>query len=125
MAASPTLSPLEALRQQRHARWLAAFTSSLIEVFSAHAQPGGEPFEVFLFGSRARGDWDGYSDIDLLVIADEQGAADLWADRLLEAGAGSDVLPVSRGCWQAWLASPSPHWRAVRSQAIPLLPWPP
>ncbi|WP_259728514.1 MULTISPECIES: nucleotidyltransferase domain-containing protein [Synechococcales] len=94
-------------------------------MFSADSQPGGEPIEVFLFGSRARGDWDGYSDIDLLVIVDDQAAADLWADRLLEAGVGSDVLPVSRGCWQSWVASPSPHWRAVRSQAIPLLRWPP
>jgi len=124
MTTSPALSPLEALRRQRHARWLAAFTSSLVKVIGAHAQPGDEPIEMILFGSRARGDWDGYSDVDLLVVAGDQAVADLWADRLLEAGIGSDVVPVSRICWQSWVDSPSPHWRAVRSQGIPLLRWP-
>lgn len=46
MAASPALSPLEALRRQRHACWLAAFTSSLEKIIGAHAQPGDEPIEM-------------------------------------------------------------------------------
>jgi predicted nucleotidyltransferase len=30
------------------------------------------PDQVWLFGSRARGDWDGLSDVDLLVVAAER-----------------------------------------------------
>jgi len=46
MAASPALSPVQALRRQRHDRWLAAFTSRLVEGIGAHAQPGAEPIEM-------------------------------------------------------------------------------
>ena len=41
-------------------------------------------YEVWLFGSRARGDWDGRSDTDLLVVADDQTVADGLADALLD-----------------------------------------
>jgi predicted nucleotidyltransferase len=58
--------------------------------------------EIYLFGSRARGDWDGYSDVDLLVVADVQASA--------QRSLGS--------------IAPSPHWRAVRTQASLLLRWP-
>jgi predicted nucleotidyltransferase len=41
--------------------------------------------EVWLFGSLARGDWDARSDVDLLAVAPDRGAADQLADALLGA----------------------------------------
>jgi len=41
-----------------------------------------------------RGDWDGFSDIDLLVVAANQDAAERAADQLIEALVGDDVLAI-------------------------------
>ena len=75
------LSTLERLRQQRHERWLNDLQQQLAETL------GDLPCRVWRFGSRARGDWDGVSDTDLLRR------------------------------WQAMAASRSAQWRAVRQQA--------
>jgi predicted nucleotidyltransferase len=37
---------------------------------------------VWLFGSLARGDWDAYSDVDLLAVAPSKVLADHLADAL-------------------------------------------
>ena len=80
--------------------------------------------ETFGCGSLARGDWDGFSDTDLLVVAANQDAAERAADQLMEALVGDDVLAIDQERWQAMARSPSPHWRAIRSQAIRLYPEP-
>lgn len=118
---SPALSLLQALRRSRHERWMTDLRRRLAQaVDDAEEVPGG-PIDVFLFGSRARGDWDGYSDTDLLVVASDQAAADRWVDRLLAAGIASDVMGISACRWQAMDQDPSPYWRAVKAQARPLL----
>ncbi|MFM9103891.1 MAG: nucleotidyltransferase domain-containing protein, partial [Cyanobium sp.] len=43
---------------------------------------------MLLFGSLARGDWDGFSDVDLLALAPSQAQASQLADALLSAGLG-------------------------------------
>jgi len=80
--------------------------------------------EAFGYGSLARGDWDGFSDTDLLVVAADQDAAERAADQLMEALVGDDVLAIDQERWQAMTRSPSPHWRAIRAQAIRLYPEP-
>ena len=82
---------------------------------------GKGPLEILLFGSRARGDWDGLSDTDLLVVAAEKQLADFWAERLLDAGLAQDVVAFDLPSWQELGASPSPYWRSVKTQAISLL----
>ena len=79
---------------------------------------------VWLFGSLARGDWDGFSDTDLLVVAANQDAAERAADQLMEALVGDDVLAIDQERWQAMARSPSPHWRAIHAHAICLYPEP-
>ncbi len=79
------------------------------------------PLQILLFGSRARGDWDGYSDTDLLVVAPTRAEAERWADRLLEAGLAHDVVALDHPTWSGLDTSDSPHWRSVKSQAVPLL----
>ena len=54
------------LRQQRHRVWLAELKQQLHELVGEEHRP--HPEQIYLFGSRARGDWDGLSDIDLLVV---------------------------------------------------------
>ena len=80
--------------------------------------------EAFGYGSLARGDWDGFSDTDLLVVAANQDAAERAVDQLMEALVGDDLLTIDQERWQAMARFPSPHWRAIRAQAIRLYPEP-
>ena len=105
------LSPLEQLRRRRQKRWLEELQQRLA-VTRAEM-----PCRVWLFGSRARGDWDGYSDTDLLVEAESAELAERAADQLRAALVGDDVLALDQQRWQAMADSPSPHWRAVYAQA--------
>jgi len=72
----------------------------------------------------ARGDWDGFSDTDLLVVAASSEDAERTADRLEAALLGDDVLAIDQERWQAMAQSTSPHWRSIRAQAIRLYPSP-
>lgn len=112
------LSPLERLRRRRHERWLEALQQQLAETLVE------VPCRVWLFGSRARGDWDGYSDTDLLVEADCAQLAERAANQLRSALVGDDVLALDHRQWQAMADSPSPHWRAIQAQARCLYPRP-
>jgi len=114
------LSPLERLRRSQQQRWLADRREALAQALAGTVLSGPGGFLVFLFGSRARGDWDGYSDTDLLVVAPTRQQAELLADRLLADGLGDDVIALSQADWAAAAESPSPYWRSIRAQAIPL-----
>ena len=115
--ASP-LSPFERLRQRERERRLTLLREQL------HQALGAADCTIWLFGSLARGDWDGFSDTDLLVVADSEAAAVHWADQLRQALVGDDVLALPSDRWQAMANSPSPHWRAIRRQALQLHPAP-
>ena len=125
MAAAPTPTPFEILRQKRHAAWLTDLTTRLEQLAASSYSADQGPLEILLFGSRARGDWDGLSDTDLLVVAAAKQQASLWVDRLLDAGLAQDVVAFDQTSWQELGDSPSPYWRSVKSQAIPLLHWGP
>lgn len=77
---------------------------------------------VLLFGSLARGDWDGLSDVDLLAIAPTQEQACQLADALVSAGLGDDVVALSEARWQQLQASGDPYWCAIGGDAMPLAP---
>ena len=76
--------------------------------------------EIWLFGSLARGDWDAYSDVDLLAIAPNQQQADALADALLEARLGDDVLALTHERWHQLRNSDDPYWRAIGRDALRL-----
>lgn len=112
------LSTLETLRRREHGRRLSVLRQRLPDAL------GGMECSVYLFGSLARGDWDGFSDTDLLVVAASRELAEQAAERLERARLGDDVLALDQGRWQAMDQSPSPHWRAIRAQALRLYPAP-
>ena len=122
---SQNLSTLQRLRQGLQSRFesdlLKRVQKSLAAAASGSDALGASSYEVWLFGSRARGDWDGRSDTDLLVVADSQEVADGLADALLDAGCGADVIALSRASWGGMATSESPHWRGIHQQARLLL----
>jgi predicted nucleotidyltransferase len=122
---SQNLSTLQRLRQGVQNRFeadlLKRVQKSLAAAASGRDVLDATSYEVWLFGSRARGDWDGRSDTDLLVVADSQEVADRLADALLDAGCGADVIALSRASWDAKATSESPHWRSIHQQARQLL----
>jgi predicted nucleotidyltransferase len=114
-ASESTFAQLRRLERERR---MAALRQRLRDTL------GPQICSVWLFGSLARGDWDGFSDTDLLVVAANQDEAERAADQLGEALVGDDVLAIDHERWQAMASSPSPHWRAIRAQAIRLHPQP-
>ena len=115
---SATTTSLAALRTQRHAQWLRDLRLSLLALVQSSAD---RPDQIYLFGSRARGDWDGLSDTDLLVVAASKRLADRWTDQLLEHGLADDVIGLDREAWAQLPESDSAIWRHVSKVAIPLL----
>ena len=115
IASESTFAPL---RRRERERRILALRQRLRHTL------GENDCSVWLFGSLARGDWDGFSDTDLLVGAGDPDAAERAADQLMEALVGDDVLAIDQDRWQAMARSPSPHWRAIRAQAIRLYPEP-
>ena len=115
---SPTTSSLAALRTQRHAQWLRALRLSLQDLVESSLE---RPDQIYLFGSRARGDWDGLSDTDLLVVAANQDLADTWVDQVLDSGLAEDVIGLDREAWAQLPRSKSVVWRNAAKAAIPLL----
>ncbi len=67
----------------------------------------------------ARGDWDAYSDVDLLAIAPSKPAADALADALLARGLGDEVALTSDQ-WQQRTSGDDPYWRAIGRDALRL-----
>ena len=78
-ASESTFAPLRRRERQRR---ITALRQRLRDTL------GQNDCSVWLFGSLARGDWDGFSDIDLLVVAANQDAAERVADQLIEALVG-------------------------------------
>ena len=107
------------LRQQRHGAWLAELKRQLGEVLDAETER--RPERIYLFGSRARGDWDGLSDTDLLVVWSSTSDAEIWVNLLLDRGLAQDVIGLDHEAWMELPAHPSAIWRGVARDAQPLL----
>ena len=52
------------------------------------------PLRVVLFGSRARGDFDGHSDVDLIAVGTTQQDAEAVADALADAGKSAGKVKI-------------------------------
>ncbi len=110
-------STLQQLRAERRRERLQALQQG------ADALVAGRPgWEVWLFGSWARGDWDSRSDVDLIAVAPTREEADTFADGLLSACLGDDVIALDAAQWLERRHSQDPHWRGITAQAIRLVP---
>ena len=108
---------------------LAAIRERQRSIRLAHLRQGVAPLvgafpdaKVLLFGSLARGDWDGCSDVDLLAVAPSQEQAFELADALLSAGLGDDVIALSHSRWQQLRSGGDPYWAGIGRDAVPLEP---
>lgn len=117
------MTSFKKLRKRRHAQWLLKLKQQLRDIVADGNKNNGNQSapQVYLFGSRARGDWDGLSDTDLLVVSDTKAEAEEWADRLLDSGIAQDVIGMDRDAWAQLPKHPSVIWRHVARDAMPLL----
>lgn len=113
---NPSDSTFAILRRRERQRRMAVLRQHLRNTL------GLTQCSVWLFGSLARGDWDGFSDTDLPVVAASREEAERTAERLGEALLGDAALAIASEGWLAMARSPSPHWRAIRAPAIRLQP---
>ena len=84
-ASESTFAPLRRRERQRR---IAALRQRLRDTL------GTNDCSVWLFGSLARGDWDAFSDTDLLVVAANQNEAERAADQLAAVLVAEDVLAI-------------------------------
>ena len=112
------MTSLAALRTQLQGQWLKELCLALADVLETSLE---RPDQIDVFGSRARGDWDDLSDTDLLVVAANHHEANVWVDRLLDAGLAEDVIGLDRESWAQLPKSQSVVWRNAAKDAIPLL----
>ena len=77
------------IRRRKQAERLSALQQQANVVLGE--QPGGS---LWLFGSWARGDWDGFSDVDVLALTEQE--------------------------WQERRNGDDPYWRAIGRDAVRL-----
>ena len=111
------MTSLAAIRERQRSMRLAHLRQGIAPLVSAFPEA-----RVLLFGSFARGDWDGCSDVDMLSVAPSQEQASELADALLSAGLGDDVIALSESRWQQLQGGGDPYWTAIARDALPLQP---
>jgi hypothetical protein len=103
---------------------LRAYVNMLQERF------GQRVLEVMLFGSKARGEAQAGSDVDVAVVLDEATAHDLSQvrglafDIWLAYGVFLSVRAMSRQGWETIGSLPSLFYRNLQREGISLLPSP-
>ena len=111
------MGTLTAIRAQRRLKRLNELRQGAQAIGAGRAGA-----EVWLFGSLARGDWDAYSDVDLLAIAPSKVLADHLADALRDARLGDDVIALTTERWQQLRSGDDPYWRSIGRDALRLNP---
>lgn len=73
---------------------------------------------LWLFGSLARGDWDAFSDVDVLAVGRDRGCADRLADQVLTCGMADDVIALTDRKWQELRQGHALYWRAIAADSV-------
>ena len=103
------------IRRRKQAERLKGLHQQASLVLAEH--PGGS---LWLFGSWARGDWDGFSDVDVLAVAPNRSQASELADAVLDLGMADDVLALTELEWQGRRNGDDPYWSAIGRDALRL-----
>ena len=80
-------------------------------------QPDGS---LRLFGSWPQGDWDGFSDEDVVAVASNRDQASGLVDSVLRHGMADDVLALTEQEWKERRNGDDPYWRAIGRDAVRL-----
>ena len=100
-----------------------------VESFVAHLRQryGDELLRVVLFGSKARGDSDADSDLDVLVVLRSDGTWDRWREitdlttrLLLETGVNISALVRDETCYQWWATHHAPIYNTIQRDGVEL-----
>ena len=103
------------IRRRKQAERLKGLHQQASLVLAEH--PGGS---LWMFGSWARGDWDGFSDVDVLAVAPNSSQASALADAVLDLGMADDVLALTELEWQERRNGDDPYWSAIGRDALRL-----
>ena len=87
---------IKELKAIRHHEKLSLLRASIKEIVNRVKM---EPQFVILFGSYARGDFNGFSDVDLIVVDENRDQADRLASSIQEEGLADDVLTLNSEEW--------------------------
>ena len=117
--ANPSSGGVTMLEQRSMGKVLEALTDRL------RAQLGEALREIKLFGSRARGDADEKSDVDVVVIVDDRQkrravVIDVAADVSLEYGVAISPLVRSQSQWEHLKSIQAPITQSVGQEGITL-----
>lgn len=111
------------MAELRQAREVVGVKALILELIAAL---GNELLEVWLFGSRARGDAHQHSDIDLLIVVDQLRPQLRWRIREVAADCSleHDVLfnthILDRAHWAEHVFYKSTLWREVMRDGVVL-----
>lgn len=107
---SATVAEIRGRKQAQRIQGLRAHAQRLLEQY-----PG---CSLWLFGSLARGDWDAFSDVDVLAVAPERPLALDLAERVLSQGLADDALPLTLDEWEQRQAEGDLYWSAIAKDAL-------
>ena len=103
------------LKAKKHHEKLSLLGASVKEIVHREKM---EPQYVILFGSYARGDFNGFSDVDLIVVDHNRDQADRLACSIQEQGLADDVLTLNSEEWNQKKKSNSFFWKSILQESI-------
>ena len=87
---------IKELKAIKHNEKLSLLRASVKEILHREKM---EPQYGIVFGSYARGEFNGFSDVDLIVVDHNRNQADRLACSILEQGLADDVLTLNSEEW--------------------------
>ena len=110
-----TKTTVAAIRRRKRDEKIGLLQQQASDLLLAHPNT-----HLWLFGSWARGDWDGFSDVDVLAVAPNRSQASALADAVLDQEMADDVLALTEQEWQERRTGNDPYWRAIGRDAVRL-----
>ena len=106
---------IKELKAKKHHEKLSLLRASVKEIVHREKM---EPQFVILFGSYARGDFNGFSDVDLIVVDHNRDQAERLACSIQEQGLADDVLTLNSEEWSQKKKSDSFFWKSILQESI-------
>ena len=108
---------IKELKAKKHHEKLSLLRASVKEIVNREKM---EPQFVILFGSYARGDFNGFSDVYLIVVDQNRDQADRLTCSIQEQGLADDVLTLNSEEWNQKKKSDSFFWKSILQKYLAL-----